>query len=672
MSDISIPGVTSRFDTDKMIQEIMKLERIPLDRMNESVESYKTQKNTWQALNRRLAQFRDSARGLFGFENPFRDRIASSSRENIVTATAERGMDEANREIVVSRLASADRFLSSSLDRNYNIPEGRYGFRVGGEEISFSFSGGSIERFADKINDRGKDLLSARVVNDTADTRVLLIEGLKTGTDNRIEFLEDSLRFGLDTGILAETVDAGYTFDLSKNGVSPLQGPVDESIFTDSGQTLRFGPSAEARLPVQTALPPQEGLKLRVRYSVENISDDYAAPRPPPGPDIPEAGTIDVDTIIIENEPSKALTPPWDPPPPPKRNTDLNVFTLTGPGGSTPLPDIQSGNGTYTMEVPLSEYSAAPKSIDVKNSNTHKIITIEEASIIDPNARGDYKPANPIDQAGDAEIRIDGITVKRSENTIDDLIPGVTLNLHGTGSEPAEITVEPDRESIKNGIIKFVGYYNQLLTDIHVLTREDPSIIENLEYLTEEEAEAYEEKLGLFQGDITLNQLRSRLQRIMMDPYPGEKSGDVVLLHQIGISTNASGTGGGVDAGRLRGYLEIDESALDQSIETRPEEIRNLFGRDTDGDLSADAGVAVATDNYVRSYTQSGGIISMKMSTIDRQITRTQDNIETLNDRLDRKEEGLQRDYGRMEGALGSMEETSRAIRNLNNSNNQQ
>lgn len=649
----------------------MKLERIPLDRMEESVDTYQTQKSTWQSVNRKLTQFRDSARSLFGFETPFRDRIAKSSREDIVTASAERGMPRGTREIKVTQLASADRFLSASLDRDFEVPEGRYSFRIGGDEVSFSYSGGSLENFVNRLNDRGKDLIAARVVNDTADTQVLLIEGQKTGKENRIEFLEDSLNLGISTGLLDKSINAGFTFALDESGISGLTEGSRSELVAGGPGTLRFTPETEARLPITADISAAEGLVLEILYRVENLDDDYSTPQPPPGPDIAAPGKIQVDDIIIENEASKALTPPWTPPEPPRRNTDLDIFSLDGASGRKSLPSIESVGGSHTMRIALADYIQNPNALIIRNNNTHKVITIEEAQIFNPDARGDYRPANPIDRAGDAQISLDGITVSRSGNTIDDLIPGVTLNLHGTGDSPVEVSVEPDNESIKNGIINFVGYYNQLLTDIHVLTREDSSLIEQLEYLTDEEAEEYREKMGLFQGDITLNQLRTRLQRIMMDPYPGEDSGDVVLLHQIGISTNATGASTGIDANRLRGYLEINEEKLDRALESNIEEIKNLFGRDTDGDLVADSGVAVATDNYIRPYTQSGGILTVKMQSIDRQIDRTKDDIETLNDRLESKEAQLQRDYSQMEGALQSMEETSRALGNLNNSGQQ-
>ncbi len=669
MSDISIPGVTSRFDTDKMIQELMKLERIPLDRMKESVETYKTEKKTWQTVNRRIAQFRDSARVLFGFENPFRDRMVTSSRDNIITGVAERGIQEESRSIAVQQLAKTDRFLSSSVKTDYRVSEGTYSFRVGEETVSFSYAGGSLESFAQKLADRGEGLINARVVNDTADTQVLLIEGLKTGSENRLLFEDDSIELGLQTGMLAKSIDTHFTFNLSRTGVSPLTNAVEDALFSGEEQTLRFIPESDARLPITNDISSQTGLELNIRYRIENSEDAYTPPTPPPGPSVAPPGIINVEDVTVENEPSNALTPPWAPPEPPKKVTDLQVFSLWNQGRSANLPPIQGENGTYTMRVPLAEYMQAPRALDIRNKNTHKTVIIEEAAIYDPNARGEYKPANPIDQAQDAIIALDGIRINRSGNTIDDVIPGLTLNLHGTSEEPVQIDVEPDRKNIKTGIINFVGYYNQLLTDIHVLTREDSSIIENLEYLSEEEVKEYEEKLGLFQGDITLNQLRSKLQQIMMEAYPAEKNGDLVLLAQIGISTNASGTGTGIEASRLRGYLEIDESTLDQALETKINQVQNLFGRDTDGDMVMDSGVAVVTDRYIQPYSQSGGIIALKMRTIDQQIERTNDDIENLSDRLNRKEAQLERDYGQMEGALESMEETSRAIGNLNNSN---
>ena len=46
MSDITIPGVTSKFNSEKIIEGLLKVERIPLDRLEERNELDKTKKKS--------------------------------------------------------------------------------------------------------------------------------------------------------------------------------------------------------------------------------------------------------------------------------------------------------------------------------------------------------------------------------------------------------------------------------------------------------------------------------------------------------------------------------------------------------------------------------------------------------------------------------------------------
>ena len=73
---------------------------------------------------------------------------------------------------------------------------------------------------------------------------------------------------------------------------------------------------------------------------------------------------------------------------------------------------------------------------------------------------GDY--ANEIQAAQDAIITLDGITITRSSNTIDDVLDGVTFNLYRETGEDASISVEvsSDVSTIKEAIIALVDAYN--------------------------------------------------------------------------------------------------------------------------------------------------------------------------------------------------------------------
>ncbi|MDR2370119.1 MAG: flagellar filament capping protein FliD, partial [Treponema sp.] len=169
------------------------------------------------------------------------------------------------------------------------------------------------------------------------------------------------------------------------------------------------------------------------------------------------------------------------------------------------------------------------------------------------------------------------------------------------------------------------------------------------------------------QGDSTLAQIRNALQRTVSAPYPTDEERNLTLLAQIGISTDSrrGGAGGGYDQSRLRGYLEIDEQALDAALQTKLPAIKQLFGSDTDGDLIADTGIAYNLENLARPYVETGGLITLKTGTIDSRISQDRRRIEAMERQLAAKEADLKIQYGRMEAAYNRMESMSSSLDNF-------
>ena len=199
MSDIMIPGITSSgIDTDGMVEDIMEAERAPVTRMEERIDTYEEERAAWQELGRRVSNLQDAARLLFGFENPFNDRVASSNDESVLVATAERSAPQGTTRVAVRQLAEADRFISRSLPNDFQVVSGRYGFRVGENEEFFTFSGGSLESFAQAVNQRAGDVVNARVIRNTANSKIILVEAKETGSENQLSFLEAARTFALE------------------------------------------------------------------------------------------------------------------------------------------------------------------------------------------------------------------------------------------------------------------------------------------------------------------------------------------------------------------------------------------------------------------------------------------------------------------------------------------
>ena len=120
----------------------------------------------------------------------------------------------------------------------------------------------------------------------------------------------------------------------------------------------------------------------------------------------------------------------------------------------------------------------------------------------------------------------------------------------------------------------------------------------------------------------------------------------------------------------MRGYLEINEKILDETLKNNLDSIKTLFGYDSDGDLIIDSGIGVRLDKQLTAYVQSGGILANKNSTLDRQVKASEQKIARLETQLNQKEAELKAKYGQMESTLNSLEGQSNSINNFTQQQN--
>jgi len=680
MSDVYMPGIKSRFNSEKIIEDLMRLERVPKERTERNIENLQTQKSYWQEVGRRINSMRDSARFLYSFQNPFNDRLALSSDESAITASATREASEQSYRFTVKQTAQADRFLSSPLDEKKKIEAGNYNFTVGDDKISINFRGGTVKDFVDTINRRGKDKISASLIAIQSGTKSLLIESKITGTANRLGFLDDAAKFALNNGMMEQSNESRKDAAIA----------ITENTVKSGGTTsindgiLKVGIQSSASLPIGISLSADSPviLKLETSTRVENSGIFDVAP-PPPGPSIP-TGSVTYGGITIENDPSSAPLPEWKPPYVPQRHDDMAVLSLVfSDGTSAKLPPITDSKEFVTRQYALSGIAQgrAIASLNIENTNTHREVSVGKIEIFDPTSTiGGLRPQNALSNARDAIITLEGIEISRPSNNIDDLIPGLTLNVRGVSERPVEVKISGDTEKVKEAIISFVGNYNRLLAEINVLTARsvssgsglrtnvDDTVLNELTYLTADERAEMRNRLGAFNGDLTLNQLKSRLLQTVTAPYPTSLERDLTLLAQIGIGTNAT-RGAGYEPARLRGYLEIDEKKLDAALENKIPAVKELFASDTSGDMLMDTGVAYNVDTIVKPFVEVGGIISLKTSTLDSRITQDERRVSTMERQLAEKEQDLKIQYAKMEAAYGRMESMSNSLNNFSQQN---
>ena len=148
-----------------------------------------------------------------------------------------------------------------------------------------------------------------------------------------------------------------------------------------------------------------------------------------------------------------------------------------------------------------------------------------------------------------------------------------------------------------------------------------------------------------------------------------EENFNIRTLAQIGIASK-TGASSGASPAQMRGYMEIDEKKLDEALENNMDEVKNLFGYDTNDDKIVDAGIAYKMDQTLLAYVQTGGILAMKNSAIERDISNTETKIERLEVQVANKEAELKRKYGNMESTLNNLEAQSNSINNTFNQGN--
>ena len=671
MSDLSVPGVTDKYNTQKIIDALMAVKKEPLTRMQKELETEQQKKTVWQDVTRKLTGLRDIARTLYGFQNPFNDRVAASSDESTLVATATRQASEETKHLLVKKVATADRFLTRSLPLDFTVDPGQYTFKVGDKEVGLAWKGGSLKAFAEALNTKGGALLSASIVNDTTSTQVLLVEGKLTGGANRLTFQDKAVDLGVESGMIARSATGSRGVPLNQASFAAWTVPLAPGGAVVQDGTLVVNPGQELKIPLSPSVALNKNMIMELSLRVEKLPETpTVVATPPPGPSIPGTGGIDFKGIHVENNPSQTPLPEWQPPKPPENITDLKVLFAESGGSVIPLPEIPDSTDFQKIQIPIGELASTLDSIDLRNRNTYRKVDVKDITIFDTTQRGDYVPVKSLSEAGDAQVEMDGIAVRRGTNVINDLLPGVTLTLKAPSSSPVELVIKHDAEGIKKQVLNLVGSYDGTVTDIDVLTRKDDTVVSDAAYMSDDEKTKARANLGLFLGDLSLAQLKGSMQNVMMSPYTTSLGRELSLLAQVGISTDTRSPGSaGIDHTRLRGYLEVDEPKLTAVIAQHPEALRELFGNDTTGDLVVDSGAAFKLDLLLRPYVQTGGILLQRVTTLDSQIAASNRNIADYKVKLDDYQAELKRKYAQMGSALDNMQHSSQSIQNFNKQN---
>ena len=489
MADITIPGVSDKYGTTNLIEQLMEVERVPLTREQNKLDSYKTEQDAWRSVNKAMSSLRESVRVLYSFDNPFNTKLASSTEEDAITAEPSRNAEIGSFRIKVEQIAEADRFLSGEIDSNFEVPEGTYTYKVNEKEISFNWKGGKISDFVTSLNRRGNNTIKASLIGVSSSKKSLLIESVLTGKENALVFKDEAFNFALNTDMIREKKGEEKLLASTKGDLEQLSGYALSSVKV-ADDFISVPPKSGFLIEMPRSIKEDKNQQISFSVRLEGKEESTTQVEKESFPILPSAAMVQFkDAIVFNIESELGYTPETkvtkiDP------VEDFSLVFLQTENEEIPLGKVDETGLETQFQINISDYEDKIENIVVKNNNTGKTAYITFPKSTNPNAEKGFEPSNPISVAQDAKVKYEGITMYRSTNKIDDIVENVTLNLEAPTEKTATIKIEPDTETSKEAIIELVGYYNQLIAEINILTQNKPELISELDYLSIEEEEA--------------------------------------------------------------------------------------------------------------------------------------------------------------------------------------
>lgn len=279
-----------------------------------------------------------------------------------------------------------------------------------------------------------------------------------------------------------------------------------------------------------------------------------------------------------------------------------NGFTLNSEQGTVSITIDSSNNTLEGVRDAINAADAGVSAVIVNDGSGYRLLLRSEqtgaANSLEISAADD--DANNTDSAGlsalvfnasatnleqtvaaqDAMFTINGLSISNSNNTVEDVIEGVTLSLLDvTGATPVTVSIEEDKAGVKQAIEDFINGYNGFVETISELTRFDADTLQS----------------GPLQGDFSARAVVSQLRQALTSAVEGF-SGPFNSLSEIGITTTADGT------------LSLDSTELDAALENHFDDLVGLFaaiGRPTDTDIAfVSASDATTVGSYAVNITQ--------------------------------------------------------------------
>ena len=148
----------------------------------------------------------------------------------------------------------------------------------------------------------------------------------------------------------------------------------------------------------------------------------------------------------------------------------------------------------------------------------------------------------------DSSFAVDGVTITRPTNTIDDVIDGASLTLSSITTTDANVSVTTSKDKVLSALNNLIEEVNKISSQIKELTARGLN----------------GEKKGALAGDTTMRSISERLKKITTQPMDGFGE-DTIYLANLGVSTTQDG------------MLVLNSRKFDEAFANSPEDLTALF-----------------------------------------------------------------------------------------------
>lgn len=234
----------------------------------------------------------------------------------------------------------------------------------------------------------------------------------------------------------------------------------------------------------------------------------------------------------------------------------------------------------------------------------------------------------------DAKFDLDGVTITRNDNVIDDVLTGVTFTLHGhqeAGDEEVDLAVERDNTAIRGTVDAFIEKYNDALDYLQLKTSVDSTGVR--QPLSNE---------FIYRG------LIGSMRTVVGGSFTTGSS-TIAILANLGIEIDS------------RGKLSVDDDdEFDEAMDSDADAVIELF--------KGASGLAAQIDALIDPFIDAGGYIDNNKDNITTKISSIDDSIDRLEERMTRKEANYVAQYANLQATLAMLTQQQNFISTLTQS----